>query len=43
MNFKKILITLVFALSLLSISAYAKTMQFTIEAEKLKLCLNSIL
>ena len=29
MNFKKILITLVFALSLLSISAYAKTMQFT--------------
>lgn len=29
MNFKKILVTLVFALSLLSISAYAKTMQFT--------------
>ena len=29
MNFKKILITMVFALSLLSLSAYAKTMQFT--------------
>ena len=29
MNFKKILLTLVFVLSLLSVSAYAKTMQFT--------------
>lgn len=29
MNFKKILFTLVFVLSLLSVSAYAKTMQFT--------------
>ena len=29
MNFKKILLTLVFVLSMLSVSAYAKTMQFT--------------
>ena len=29
MNFKKILLTLVFVLSLLTVSAYAKTMQFT--------------
>ncbi len=29
MNFKKILLTLVFVLSLLSVSVYAKTMQFT--------------
>ncbi len=29
MNFKKILLTLVFVLSLFSVSAYAKTMQFT--------------
>ena len=31
MNFKKILFTLVFVLSLLSVSAYAKTMQFTMK------------